>query len=102
MPTKPKRRASAGNRFGMAVIAVVVSILIIVLLVQSHSMKKKISAYQDTNQKLSQAIAEEKGRTEELKSLPDYVQSDAFVEKTAREKFGLAYDNEVIFRAEEP
>ena len=68
----------------------------------SHGLKKKISTYQVMNAQLSQAIAEENGRKEELQTLPDYVKSDAFVEKTAREKFGLAYDNEVIFRAEDP
>ena len=102
MPTKTKRRASAGNRIGMAVVAVVVTALIVIMLVQSHSVKNKINAYQTANQNLSQAIAEENGRKEELKTLPDYIKSDAFVEKTAREKFGLAYENEVIFRAEDP
>ena len=102
MPTKTKRKASAGNRIGMAVIAVVVTALIIIMLVLSHGLKNRIDAYETTNQALSQAIAEENGRSEELKTLPDYVQSDAFIEKTAREKFGLAYENEVIFRAEEP
>ena len=87
---------------GMAVIAVVVSILIVVLLAQSHNLKKKISSYKETNQQLAQSIDEEMGRAEEMERLPEYVQSDEFVEKTAREKFGLAYDNEVIFRPEEP
>lgn len=102
MPMKTKRRASAGNRIGMAVVAVVVTALIVIMLVQSHSVKNKIDMYQAANQKLSQAIAEENGRKEELKNLPEYIKSDAFVEKTAREKFGLAYENEVIFRAEDP
>ncbi len=102
MPTKSKRRASVGNRIGMVVVAVVVTALIVIMLVLSHGLKKKISTYQVMNAQLSQAIAEENGRKEELQTLPDYVKSDAFVEKTAREKFGLAYDNEVIFRAEDP
>ena len=102
MPKKEKRRASAGNRFGMAVIALVVTILIIVMLSQSHMLKKKIRSYEDMNEQLSQAIEEETGRAEDLEKLPEYIQSDEFIEKTAREKFGLAYNNEVIFRPEEP
>ena len=101
MLNRSGKRASAGNRFGMAVVAVVVCVLIAVMLMRSHSLKQKISTYRDTNQKLSQAIDEEMGRAEELQKLPDYVKSDAFIEKTAREKFGLAYENEIVFRAED-
>ena len=97
-----KRRASTGNRIGMAVIALVVSILIVVMLVQSHGLKQKINTYRAVNERLNEAIEEEKGRAEELEKLPDYIASDAFIEKTAREKYGLVYENEIIFQAEAP
>ena len=100
MPRGARRRASTDNRIGMAVIAGIVTILIVVMLVQSHTLKNKIVLYQTQNAQLAQSIDEETGRKEELEKLPSYIASDAFVEKTAREKFGLVYADEIIFKAE--
>lgn len=50
---------------------------------------------------LEQQIAEQEARAEELEKLPEYTQSQEYIEKMAREKFGLVYPDEVIFRAEE-
>ena len=100
MPMGAKRRASTGNIIGMIVVAAIVSLLIIVMLVMSHNLNEKVKAYKTRNAELALSIEEEMGRTEELKTLPDYIASDAFVEKTAREKFGLVYADEIIFQAE--
>ena len=56
-------------------------------------------SYQVTE--LEQQIAEQEARAEELEKLPEYTQSQEYIEKMAREKFGLVYPDEVIFRAEE-
>ena len=98
MAKRQKRRASRGNRIGMAGIAVVVLTLLAVLLVQSHRLENKNTAYAGQVTELEQQIAEQEARAEELEKLPEYTQSQ---EKMAREKFGLVYPDEVIFRAEE-
>ncbi len=96
-----KKKASTSNRVGMVVIAMVVMILIAVMLSQSAQMKKKISSYKASNQALEEQIQVERDRAEGLKSLPDYISSDEYVEKTAREKFGLVYEDEVIYQAKD-
>ena len=101
MQTGTRKPASRGNRAGMAVVALVVTVLIAVLLMQSHVLKNKISAASSSNEQLRTQILQEQGRTEELKNLPAYINSDEYIEKVAREKFGLVYKDEVIFRAEE-
>ena len=100
MPDR-RKRASTSNRIGMVVIAMVVMILIAVMLSQSAQMKKKISSYQASNQALEEQIRVEQDRAEDLKSLPEYIASDEYVEKTAREKFGLVYEDEVIYQAKD-
>ena len=94
MASRQRKRASAGNRAGMGVIAVVVTLLIVVLLMQSAKISRKISAFEASNASLETRIQEEKDRSEELKTLPDYVESDEYIEKAAREKFGLVYEDE--------
>ena len=96
-----RKKASISNRIGMIVIAVVVAVLISVMLMQSRGLKKKITAYQVSNQALEEQIRVEEDRAEGLKTLPEYVNSDEFVEKTAREKFGLVYEDEIIYQADD-
>ena len=38
---------------------------------------------------------------EEIKNRSEYMKTDAYIEDVAREKFGLAYDDEIIFKAAE-
>ena len=101
MTSTKRRRASSGNRIGMAVIATVVCILIGVLLVRSFRLKKKISVYQAAAVTLGEQIQEEKDRAEDIERLPLYINSNEYIEKVAREKFGLVYADEIIFKPEE-
>ena len=101
MPSRQKKRASSGNRIGMIVIGLVVGLLIVVLLAQSIRLKKKIAQFQASNTLLAEQIQEEKDRSSELENLPDYVRSDGYIEKMAREKFGLVYEDEIIFKPEQ-
>lgn len=50
---------------------------------------------------MEEQILEEQVRAEELKKLPEYTQSQEYIERTAREKFGLVYPDEIIFKAAE-
>ena len=38
---------------------------------------------------------------QEIENLKDYVNSTEFIEKVARDKLGLVYEDEIIFKAEE-
>lgn len=100
MTGRGRKRASGGNRAGMAVIGVIVCMLIAMLLVQSAGLKRKIVSYQASNEALRGRIQEEQDRTAEIEKLPEYIGSDAYIEKMAREKFGLVYEDEVIFKPE--
>ena len=97
MTSNHKKQASRANRFGMAVIAAIVLVLIAVLLVRSPTLQTKINA--QTNEALTEQIEDEKGRAKEIETLPDYIQSDEYIEKAAREKFGLVYKDEKIFKS---
>ena len=99
MAKRNKRRASNGNRAGMAGIALVVAVLLSTLLYQSHKLEAKNVAYGEQIQQLQDQIDVEEARAQELEKLPEYVQSKEYIEMVAREKFGLVYEDENIFRS---
>lgn len=101
MAKKRRRRASSSNRRGMACIAVVVMMLLAVLLTQSHRLERKNTSYSEQKALLEEQILEEQVRAGDLERLPEYTQSQEYIEKTAREKFGLVYPDEILFKAAE-
>lgn len=98
---KNKKKASKSNRRGMLAIAFVVLVLLIVLLVQSQKLIRKNQEYTERKETLEQEIKDEEIRADEIEELKDYVDSTEFIEKIARDKLGLVYDDEIIFKAEE-
>lgn len=104
MASKQRRRkktAAKENRRGMIWILCVVLCLGTVLTVQCRRLSKKNDAYAQEVADLEEQITEEEGRSRKIEAYRSYVKSDAYVEKTAREKFGLVYPDEVIFRESE-
>lgn len=93
-----KHSAVKKNRSGMVLIMVVVCVLLVVLLSRCVSLQHRNQAFADEIGELNEQITEEEGRTEKIETYKDYTNSDSYVEKTAREKFGLVYPDEVIFR----
>ncbi len=99
--TKRKRRASKSNRRGMIVIAGIVAVLLIGLLMQSQKLSRQNAAYEAEKSELEQQIKDEEVRAGEIENLEDYVETTEYIEKIAREKLGLVYSDEIIFKAEE-
>ena len=52
-------------------------------------------------EELERQIDEEEMRTEEIEEMRRYMQTDRYVEEVARDKLGLVYPDEVIFKPEE-
>ncbi len=95
------KRPSKSNRRGMYAIAGMVAVLLVVLLVQIQGLSAQNAEYEAKKAELSQQLKDEEIREGEIEKLKDYVNSTEFIEKTAREKLGLVYEDEIIFKAEE-
>lgn len=93
------KRVRKNNRRGMMGIAAVVLLLLVVLQVQSQKLIRKNDAYRIQKTELEQEIQDEKVRAGEIKDLQKYIDSDEYIEKIARDKLGLVYEDEVIFKA---
>lgn len=96
-----RKRASKSNRRGMVAIAGCVLVLLVSLLVQSQKLVAQNAQYEQQKTELEQQIKDEEMRAGEIENLKDYVNSTEYIEKIARDKLGLVYEDEILFKAEE-
>lgn len=95
-----KRKKRRNSKGGVVAISLVVMMLFIVVAVKSVELKEKNEAYLEREQNLREQIADEEERKAELEEYEKYVQTKKYVEEVAREKLGLVYENEIIFKPE--
>lgn len=88
------------NRMNMLLAGLVVAILLVVILAGCVRLYRKLQTNQTRTQELQSEIHREEQRSEEIEEYKEYTQTDAFIEEVAREKLGLVYDGEVIFKEE--
>lgn len=73
-------------------------LLVAVVSVGSLSLKAKNNAYIAQETELEAKIAEQEERAKEIDELEDYVGTDEYVEQVAKDKLGLVYEDEIIFK----
>ena len=83
----------------MAFLAIIM--IIAVVGINSISLRQKQAKYIAREQELQQQIDAENARTEELKELETYTKTKKYAEEVAKDKLGLVYDNEIIFKEED-
>lgn len=85
----------------MVLALLVVFALGIVLWNGKNSLVEKNNQYEAEIEQLNHEIEKESQRTDELAEKEKYVQTKKYVEEVAKNKFGLVYPDEIIFRAKE-
>lgn len=100
--TRTRRRAAYRkrnqNRFSMFLVSLVVVLIMLAVAVRSVDLQRKIDAKVQEEQRLDEQIAAEKARTEELEEFGKEVQTKGYIEDIAREKLGLIYEGEILFK----
>ncbi|MEE1008971.1 MAG: septum formation initiator family protein [Agathobacter sp.] len=91
------RRPKAGH---LSVI-VVVMIFVLVVTFQICKLRQKEDTYAAQKEELMEQYARETERTEEIKNLEEYMNTTQYIEDVAKNKLGLVYDNEIIFKESE-
>ena len=67
----------------------------------TFQLQQKNQAYQQQEEELLAQISEEEERTQEIEELKKYVQTKKYVEEVAKERLGLVYEDEILFKATE-
>ena len=87
------------NRLSMWIAALIVGALIMVVLVTCGSLYRRLHSNKERIEELRNEIAkEEEQRAEEIEEYKQYTKSREYIEEVAREKLGLVYEGEVIFK----
>ncbi len=96
-----RRRRAKRNKRNILLLTIVMCIVSATILFSGFELKKKMMVYAAQEQEIQLKLDAEQERTKEIEKLREYTQSDEYVEEVAREKLGLVYPNEIIFRQSE-
>lgn len=94
------RKRRRKNRAGLFLVMTVVLLFCGTLAIHSISLKADCQTLQEQKQELEAKRDELEREKKSIKEQEAYMQTNEYVEQVAREKFGLVYDNEIIFKAE--
>ena len=83
---------------GMLLVTTVVLMMLIVVAVKSVELREKRASYAVREEALQRGIEAEQARTEDIAEYEKYTQTKKYVEEIAREKLGLVYEGEIIFK----
>lgn len=100
MARKAAYRKKRQNKMGMLLVTMVVLMMLLVVTVKSVELREKRALYMAKEEALMEEIESEQERTEEIAEYEKYTQTKKYVEEVAKEKLGLVYDGEIIFKDE--
>ncbi len=89
------------NRFSMFLVSIVVVMILVAVWVRSMELQRKLDTYTVKQEQLEEKIADEEQRQQEIQEFRKYTQTKRYAEEVAKEKLGLVYDDEIIFKQEE-
>lgn len=94
------RRKRRARRTGLMLIAVMVLIISGIVTYKRQGLDKIDSKAEARVEELKEDIADEKEEAEKIQELKAYVQTKKYIEEVAREKLGLVYEDEIIFKSD--
>ena len=86
------------NKTAMLLITTVVLLMLVVVAIKSVELREKRAFYTAKEEALMQEIETEEARSEEIAEFEKYTQTKKYVEEIAKEKLGLVYEGEIIFK----
>lgn len=95
------RKRRHRSRFGAMSVMLAVFLLLICMSCMSRNLEKKNASYSEQVAQLTSKIEEESARTQEIEDLEEYMKTDEYIEDVARDKLGLVYEDETVFKPSE-
>lgn len=86
------------NRAGVWSVSIIVLALVMILSYRCIELYNKNVDYEAQEQSLQTQLSDEESRQAEISDYEQYVGTDAFVEDVARNKLGLVYNGEMVFK----
>ena len=99
--TKMRRRKNLKKHLGSIGIFGIVVLMLIFVFVASLRLRVQNTNKQERIAELEMQIEDEKKKAEEIEEYSKYVQTKKYAEEVAKDKLGLVYEDEIIFKAED-
>lgn len=96
---KSSKKRVQQHKSSMLGICGVILLLVVVVSINSITLRAKNQSYKAQEAELKAQIELEEERAAEIEELEAYVSTDAYIEQVAKDKLGLLHDNEIIFKA---
>lgn len=93
-----KKRQKRSNIIAMVLVIGVVLVLSVVIWNGKQALAAKNEDYIQKKTELTAQIAEQETRSKSLEEYKKYVQTKKYVEQIAKDKFGLIYPNDILFK----
>lgn len=91
-------RKKRQNHFGMFLASLVVIMMLVVVAVNSIELMEKRDYYKEKEASLQAEIDAELERATEIEEFEKYTQTKMYIEEVARDKLGLVYEGEILFK----
>ena len=101
MSTKVGRRKRLRKHLSSFAIAGVVLMMLVFVFIASLGLRVQNMNKQERITQLEEQIEAEKKKAEEIEEYSKYVQTKKYAEEVAKDKLGLVYEDEIIFKAED-
>jgi cell division protein FtsB len=101
MATRMNRKRKLRKHLGSFAIVVIVFLMLIFVTIGSLSLRASNTKKQQRIEELESQIEAEEEKSEEIEEYSKYVQTKKYAEEVAKDKLGLVYEDEIIFKAEE-
>ena len=101
MTAKTRSRRSRDQRKHLRAMGILLIVMAVfcVTAIGSLQLKQKNQTYQNREAALEKQIADETERSKEIEDLETYTKTKKYVEDVAKEKLGLVYEDEILFKA---
>lgn len=97
---RPRKRNRKENRFSIFLAVIVVILLTTMVGFKSIGLKQKRDQYLEEQTRLTRQIQKEEARSQEIAEYEKYTHTRKYIEEVARDKLGLIYEGEILFRNE--
>ena len=95
---KTEKSGAALGDNGRLYFAILIAFLIGMLGIQTVNTYQKQLAYKKQEAALEEELKAQQKKSEDLVEYEQQTQSEEYIENTAREKLGMTYENEIVFR----
>lgn len=86
------------NKFSMFLVSLVVLMIMVVVAVRSVELHRQLDERAEQIATLDAQIAAEEDRAAEIEEYEKYTQTKKYVEEVAKDKLGLIYEGEILFK----